>query len=199
MEIQAVAISYMGEQWRAGGTMLPDALRFQYSTDAPNLTSGTWTPVRRARLRVAQTRAAIRALDGQRIGNRTARRGMFSLSVPNGATFRIRWVDEIIAGNDDGLAVDDFSLTPSGPPPPPPDSDGDGVPDASDNCPSTANAGQTNTDGAADGGDACDADDDNDGVPDSSDAFPLDPARGAPRRRHQPVLRRHRRHRRPAR
>ena len=77
------------------------------------------------------------------------------------------------------------------------DSDGDGIPDASDNCPLVANPGQLNTDGDADG-DACDNDDDNDGltdaeekilgtdpkdkdtdndgVNDGADAFPLDPA-----------------------
>ena len=59
------------------------------------------------------------------------------------------------------------------------DRDGDGVRDASDNCPMVANGGQTDTDG--DGkGNACDSDDDGDGM---SDAFetanglaPLDPA-----------------------
>jgi Ca2+-binding RTX toxin-like protein len=49
------------------------------------------------------------------------------------------------------------------------DADQDGVPDGHDNCPSVANASQVNTDGAADGGDACDTDDDNDLVSDSSD------------------------------
>jgi hypothetical protein len=48
------------------------------------------------------------------------------------------------------------------------DSDRDGVPDASDNCPATANSDQTNSDGDPQG-DACDADDDNDTVGDSSD------------------------------
>ncbi len=54
------------------------------------------------------------------------------------------------------------------------DADGDGVLDASDNCPTTPNADQLNTDGDTEGN-ACDADDDNDNVPDAQDAFPLDP------------------------
>jgi hypothetical protein len=65
-------------------------------------------------------------------------------------------------------------------PPPAPDADGDGVPDASDNCPNVANADQADND--ADGtGNACDAtpdgvvpdaDTDGDGVDDSSDNCP---------------------------
>jgi len=57
------------------------------------------------------------------------------------------------------------------------DSDGDGVPDASDNCPLVANPDQVDFDG--DGlGNACDADDDGDGVLDSEDACPLEDATG---------------------
>jgi putative cell wall-binding protein len=52
------------------------------------------------------------------------------------------------------------------------DMDGDGVGDACDNCPSTANTAQKNTDGANDGGDACDADDDDDGLNDTVDNCP---------------------------
>jgi len=47
-----------------------------------------------------------------------------------------------------------------------PDSDGDGVPDADDNCPDDSNVDQADLD--MDGaGDVCDPDDDNDGLPDA--------------------------------
>lgn len=53
-----------------------------------------------------------------------------------------------------------------------PDTDGDGVSDATDNCPSTDNPDQADFDG--DGiGDVCDPDDDNDGVDDTADNCPL--------------------------
>ncbi len=49
-----------------------------------------------------------------------------------------------------------------------PDGDEDGVPDDEDNCPTVPNADQENSDGGADGGDACDDDDDNDGIDDDN-------------------------------
>jgi uncharacterized repeat protein (TIGR01451 family) len=54
-----------------------------------------------------------------------------------------------------------------------PDADDDLVADAQDNCPLVSNANQLNTDGANDGGDACDGDDDNDTVADGSDNCPI--------------------------
>ena len=53
-----------------------------------------------------------------------------------------------------------------------PDADGDGVMDATDNCPAVPNPDQANADGDA-LGNACDPDDDNDGVIDSADNCPV--------------------------
>ncbi|HRY94286.1 MAG TPA: thrombospondin type 3 repeat-containing protein [Myxococcota bacterium] len=52
------------------------------------------------------------------------------------------------------------------------DTDGDGVPDAADNCPLDPNADQLDSDGDGEG-DACDLDDDGDGEPDLTDNCPL--------------------------
>jgi len=54
----------------------------------------------------------------------------------------------------------------------PSDTDDDGVPNAYDNCPSTANTDQTDTDDDGQGN-ACDDDDDSDTVADASDNCPL--------------------------
>ena len=57
------------------------------------------------------------------------------------------------------------------------DIDGDGAGDYVDNCRTVANPTQINTDGLADGGDACDTDDDGDGLLDVDDAEPLSPSK----------------------
>jgi CSLREA domain-containing protein len=70
-----------------------------------------------------------------------------------------------------GVACDigAFEGTVSGPAPD--DGDGDGVPDATDNCPGAANPGQQDAD--RDGtGDACDTNGDTDAVPDATDNCP---------------------------
>lgn len=59
-------------------------------------------------------------------------------------------------------------------PQPEADEDGDGVLDASDNCPATANSDQANYDSDAQG-DVCDTDDDNDGLPDPTDNCSMTP------------------------
>lgn len=82
--------------------------------------------------------------------------GDSSVSIPSRtATLNVDSGEEIVCTFTNGVAVTD--------------TDGDGVEDSADNCQLAPNADQLNTDGLADGGDACDTDDDEDGELDVDD------------------------------
>lgn len=117
--LTSLDIAYTGEQWRSGDTLnVADILDFEYSTDATSLTTGTWTAVNQLDFASVQTTVAAGALNGNLATNRAARSySISSLNIPNGTTFWIRWVSTNISGSDDGLAIDDFSITPQGGPP----------------------------------------------------------------------------------
>lgn len=81
----------------------------------------------------------------------------------------IRILTTNAVGSDEWVGIDDIHVdgTPLGPS----DGDGDGIPDASDNCVESANADQADADG--DGlGDACDSDGDGDAIADETDNCP---------------------------
>jgi hypothetical protein len=111
--ITSLAISYTGEEWRLGTAARTDRIDFQYSTDATSLTTGTWTDVNELDFTTPNT-TTTGAKDGNAAENRTALSFNISgLNIANGATFFIRWTDLNASGADDGLAVDDFSITPN--------------------------------------------------------------------------------------
>lgn len=111
--IISLAVSYNCEQWRLGATGRTDRLDFQYSTDATSLTTGTWTDVDSLDCSSTVTTGTPGALNGNDVANRNAVSGSVpGLSIADGTVFWIRWLDFNASGSDDGLAVDDFSLTP---------------------------------------------------------------------------------------
>lgn len=113
--IGALQISYMGEMWRAGvlNRNAADRIDFQLSTNATSLTTGTWTDYDSLDYSSTSINTTLGAHDGNNPAFRTPVGATITgLSIINGATFWIRWTDFDIASSDDGLAVDDFSLTP---------------------------------------------------------------------------------------
>ncbi|HEU4455302.1 MAG TPA: IPTL-CTERM sorting domain-containing protein [Longimicrobium sp.] len=118
--ISTLNIAYTGEQWRIANTAAArdDRMDFQYSLNATDLATGTWTDVNSLDFtNPIKTAGTAGALDGNAAANRTAISSAIpALSIANGATFWIRWNDLNASGADDGLAVDDFSLTPNGGP-----------------------------------------------------------------------------------
>lgn len=115
--ITSLAISYTGEMWRRGTATAAAAegLTFAYSTDATNLTTGTFTAV--PSLNFASPGDACSATQNVATnGNSAACRQAIGatitgLIIPDGQSFWIRWTDVDTSGSDDGVAIDDFSLT----------------------------------------------------------------------------------------
>ena len=80
--------------------------------DATDLTTGSWTDVPALQFVTPDTATA-----GAKSGNAAAERGAIAstiapVAIANGATFWIRWIDSDASSADDGLAIDDFALTP---------------------------------------------------------------------------------------
>ncbi|MDF2452237.1 MAG: hypothetical protein K0S26_1741, partial [Bacteroidota bacterium] len=121
--ITTLSFSYMGEQWRIGNTAAArdDRLNFEYSTSASDLATGTYTAVAAGNIiSPIKTAASASALNGNLAANQIAVSFTITgLSIADGATFWIRWTDLNASGADDGLSIDDFTLTPYGSAPAP--------------------------------------------------------------------------------
>ena len=114
--IDQLEISYVGEEWRfdpARGTTIKDQITFEYSTDATSLTTGTWTAVTALMYETTNLTGTAGLRNGNDPAYRTALSNIITgLNINAGQTFWIRFVDVNVSGTDDGLAIDDFSLTP---------------------------------------------------------------------------------------
>ena len=111
--ITSLAVALNGEEWRLGTAGRTDQMNFEYSTNATDLSTGTWTGVAALNFVTPDT-ATTGAKNGNAAADRTALSSTISsLSIANGATFWIRYNDTDATGADDGLAIDDFSLTPN--------------------------------------------------------------------------------------
>ena len=113
--ITSLDVSYAGEQWRLGTSGRQDRLDFQYSLNATSVTTGAWTDLNALDFLAPITTGGLGALDGNAAANRAAVTGTISsLSVAPGGLIVLRWASSDATGADDGLAVDDFSITPRG-------------------------------------------------------------------------------------
>ena len=121
--LQSVTITYTGEYWK-NSTSLQNVLAFAYgkvggALNGNNfLTSTAMTPWVPANLKGPQpVTSNTGGLDGNAVDNRKTITFSLPLSLNPGESFVIRWQDTNEAGNDAGLAVDDFSMTVSTQPP----------------------------------------------------------------------------------
>lgn len=117
--ITSLDLAFTAEQWRLGGATTPrtDRLEFGYSTTASGLSGGTWSTAPALDATSTITSGTAAALDGNNAANQTAVTGSVSgLSIAPGATIVLRWATADVSGSDDGLAIDDLTITPRGTP-----------------------------------------------------------------------------------
>lgn len=110
--ITSLTLTYQGETWRVGGTTRSDRLDFQYSTSATSLTTADgWVDV--DELDYGNPSSATTVIGGVAtpIHTATLTATISNLNIAPNATFWIRWTDFNAAGADDGMAIDDFSLS----------------------------------------------------------------------------------------
>jgi len=112
--INALKVTYKGEQWRCGGNGLGDTLYFQVSTNADSLNTGTWTSFPSLNFTSPYIDTTATALNGNLAPNFTfisdtaANLGI----IQPGQSVWIRWQDLNVVGNDDALSIDDLSVEP---------------------------------------------------------------------------------------
>jgi hypothetical protein len=110
--ITGMSLQYHGEQWRLGATGRTDRMDFQYSTDATSLGTGTWTDVNALDFTAPVTGGTTGALDGNAAANSaTVSSSITGLNAAPSSSFWIRWTDFDATSSDDGLAIDDVSVT----------------------------------------------------------------------------------------
>lgn len=112
--ITGLNISFKGEQWRVGGGTSTDTLAFAYSTVATAVSDtipANWTNVTSLNFNSLVTATAGAALDGNAAANNTTKTGTIAVSIPVGGSIILKWSDINVAGNDDGLGIDDLNIT----------------------------------------------------------------------------------------
>jgi hypothetical protein len=112
--ITGLDVEYIGELWRLGATGRTDKLDFAYSLDAVSLTTGVWVDFDTLDFLTPVTSGATGAKAGNDSDNQSLVSGLLGLTINQGDSLWLRWSDPNISGNDDGLAVDNFSITPLG-------------------------------------------------------------------------------------
>ena len=108
--INTVNLNFNGEQWRNGGNLTAQSMVLQYEFGTNFGTVSTWnTPGGAFNWTSPVATATAGAVDGN-VAGRVANVGgvLTSLNWANNDTLWFRWIDNNDAGNDHGLAIDDF-------------------------------------------------------------------------------------------
>ena len=111
--ISALQIAYTGEEWRLGTAGREPTSSASRSASTRPASPPAPGPRRQRRLDfTSPDLVTTGAKDGNAAGDHTSLSATISVpDIPAGATFWIRWVDSDAGGSDDGLAIDNFSIS----------------------------------------------------------------------------------------
>ncbi len=110
--LTAVTISFTGEQWRRGNVTSPDSLLFSYGLTNSIANAATRYTALDFTSPNTQASPTEVALNGNDPLNQTAISATITgLNWASGATLAIAWDITELTGQDDGLAIDNFSLS----------------------------------------------------------------------------------------
>jgi len=110
--ITSLMIAYTGEQWRLGATARVDRLDFSYSLDATSLTTGSWLDFDALDFVAPISAGTLGVLDGNAATNQSAISSTLSgLNIATGSNVWLRWTDFVATGSNDGLGIDDVTIS----------------------------------------------------------------------------------------
>jgi hypothetical protein len=114
--LTSINVAYVGEQWRQDPSTTPDVINFYYkvaTTADPSVTSSAtdWTAVPTLDFTNPKT-GTVSAIDGNASANRTSLSSTLTgISIPKGSYLFLKWVSSNVSGNDQGMSIDDLSVT----------------------------------------------------------------------------------------
>lgn len=109
------SVSYRGEQWRNAGTAVATlSVWYQVGNDVADLTPGNdngWTRIDALTFTGPSSLGSASKLNGNDAAYNALLASLTGVAIDAGSTITLRWLDTNDAGNDHGLAIDDFSAS----------------------------------------------------------------------------------------
>jgi hypothetical protein len=108
----AIQIQYTAEQWRSGSTT-PQTVAFSYlvsATDITSLSTGAYINFPTLNI-VSPNLTNAGAIDGNLPGNQVPLTGTITVSIPPGSEIMLRWTDPDDSGNDQGIGIDNLTVS----------------------------------------------------------------------------------------
>ena len=111
------SLGYTGEQWRKSGVIVAQAVTLWYKVSASAITAlepatdTGWTAVPTGDFNSPVNTATAAALNGNDAANRTVIAINPNINIPDQSYIMLRWKDPDHSGSDQGLAIDDVSLS----------------------------------------------------------------------------------------